>query len=76
MIITKKKFNGLLSQIADLQVENAILEGQNNYLNYQLEIQKMENKGLKELIEEKKKNEKQTKPKKKVGRPKKEKTNK
>ena len=72
MIITKKRFNNLLSQIADLQVENAILEGQNNYLNYQLEIQKMENKGLKELIKEKKKNKKETEPKKKVGRPKKE----
>ena len=52
MIITKKRFNGLLEEIADLQVENAILEGQNNYLNNQMEIIKLERILLKLFVKE------------------------
>ena len=72
MIITKKRFNGLLEQIADLQVDNATLMGQLSYSNNQIRVLKTENQGLKELIEELKKNRQEDKPKRKVGRPRKE----
>ena len=71
-IITNKKYNELLNQIADLQVDNATLMGQLGYSNNQIRVLKTENQGLKELIEELKKNRKEDKPKRKVGRPKKE----